>query len=247
MALQVIDEAEHHAGCLVCGEALEYLGRSEPMTCATCGAAHPSSARCQAGHFVCDACHGASAKDLIEAVCGATGLTDPVQLAAQLMRHPAVKLHGPEHHYLVPSVLLAAWTNARGEPDAKRALLAEARVRSEPILGGFCGRQGACGAAIGTGIFASLATGATPLSTTAWRLSNELTAEALALVARHGGPRCCKRDTLLTVLAAARFARAKLGVALPARGVACEWTEQNAECIRSACPFHREPEAAAGA
>ncbi len=30
-------------------------------------------------------------------------------LAIRLMRLPAVKMHGPEHHFLVPAVLLAAY------------------------------------------------------------------------------------------------------------------------------------------
>jgi hypothetical protein len=39
--------------------------------------------------------------------------------------------------------------------------------------------------------------------------------------------------------AAARFAREHLGVHMPARGPACEWTSANAECIGDRCPFHR--------
>ena len=99
---------EHRSGCLVCGEALEYLSASAPMTCALCGGGRDSAARCVAGHFVCDACHAAPAKDVIERACAVTDERDPVALAERLMHHPALKLHGPEHHFLVPAVLLAA-------------------------------------------------------------------------------------------------------------------------------------------
>jgi hypothetical protein len=159
------------------------------------------------------------------------------------MRHPAVKMHGPEHHFLVPAALIAAWANATGAPPGDRAaLVAEARKRSEPLLGGFCGLQGACGAGIGTGIFVALATGSTPLEGRARGLANGMTARALDAVSRTGGARCCKRDSLLSILAAARFAREELGVTLPARGRACEHRERNAECIDRDCPFFRPVE-----
>ena len=129
------------------------------MTCARCGAAHGSAARCAAGHFVCDACHAAPAKDVIEQACLASDERDPIALAVRLMRHPSVKMHGPEHHLLVPAVLLTAFWNTRGEPGRKAGAIPEARRRSDPVAGGSCGLHGACGAGLGTGIFVALATG----------------------------------------------------------------------------------------
>jgi hypothetical protein len=226
-------------GCLVCAADLVYLAASAPMACALCGARHDSAARCTAGHFVCDACHSAPAKDLIEGTCTASDERDPIALAVRLMRHPAVKMHGPEHHFLVPAVLLAAYWNARGEPGRKAEAVQEARRRSEPVAGGFCGIQGACGAGIGAGTFVALATGATPLRGPERGLANRMTASALDVISRTDGPRCCKRDSFLAILAAARFSREYLGVDLPARGPACEWTDVNRECLLERCPFHR--------
>jgi Family of unknown function (DUF5714) len=235
--------SEHRAGCVVCGDALEYLAASEPMTCATCGAVATSSARCRSGHFVCDACHSSSAKDVIERACASTALTDPLEISRALMRHPALKMHGPEHHFLVPAALLAAHANARGEPGDKPRLIAEARRRSEPLGGGLCGLQGACGAAIGVGIYVSIATGSTPLTREPWALANAATAGALDVLSRVGGPRCCKRTTWLAMLAAIRFARERLGVALDGRGGRCDFTALNRECIEDRCPFHPRPSA----
>ncbi|BDG02245.1 DUF5714 domain-containing protein [Anaeromyxobacter oryzae] len=232
---------EHRSGCLVCGAALEYLAAAEPMACVGCGAPALSTARCRAGHFVCDTCHSASAKDVIERACAGTASTDPLAISRELMRHPKLKMHGPEHHLLVPAAFLAALANARGEPGEKPRLVAEARRRSDPVAGGFCGFQGACGAAIGAGIAVSLATGATPLSTQPWRLANAATARALDVVSRVGGPRCCKRDTWLVLLALVRFAREHLGVALGGRGEPCTFGGLNAECLADRCPFHPRP------
>ena len=155
------------------------------------------------------------------------------------MRHPALKMHGPEHHFLVPAVLVAAYWNAKGDPAKRAEAVREARRRSDPVLGGFCGLQGACGAGIGTGTFVALVTGATPLAGPARGLANRMTARALDVVSRTGGARCCKRDSVLSNLAAARFARVHLGVALPARGPAGEWSDVNRECLADGCPFHR--------
>jgi hypothetical protein len=231
-------------GCVVCGADLVYLPASAVLSCALCGASHPTSARCAAGHFVCDGCHSGSAKDVIERTCAATGEQDPIALAVRLMRHPALKLHGPEHHFLVPAVLVAAYWNAKGDPGQRTAAVKEARRRSEPVLGGFCGLQGACGAGIGTGTFVALVTGSTPLDGAGRGLANRMTARALDVVSRTGGARCCKRDSFLSILTAARFAKEHLGVTLPVRSPGCEWSDANRECLGDGCPFHRRRAAA---
>ncbi len=230
--------AAAETGCLVCGAELVYLAASAPMTCALCGASRSSNARCAAGHYACDACHAAAAKDAIERACARTEETDPIALAVRLMRHPSVKMHGPEHHFMVPAVLLAAYSNAKGEPERRAARVAEARRRTEPVVGSFCGIQGACGAGIGTGTFVAIVSGSTPVKGPERGLSNRMTARALDVISRTNGARCCKRDSFLAILAAARFAREHLGVHLPARGPACEWSATNAECLGDGCPFH---------
>lgn len=230
--------AEHRAGCLLCGAELVYLPAAEPMACAGCGAPAQSNARCARGHFVCDACHSGSAKDVIERCCAGTHSRDPVEIARTLMRHPKLKLHGPEHHFLVPAALLAADGNARGTRAETPRRLAEARRRTDPVGGGFCGLQGACGAAIGAGVYVSVVTGATPLAREPWALANAATARALSVLAAVGGPRCCKRTTSLVLLATMRFAREKLGVRLDGRGGACEVSDRNAECLEDRCPFY---------
>jgi len=50
------------------------------------------------------------------------------------------------------------------------------KKRAEKVLGGFCGLYGGCTAAVGTGIFVSLVTNATPLSEGEWKLTNLTTA-----------------------------------------------------------------------
>ena len=234
------EPATARSGCLGCGAGLVYLLKAEAMVCAGCGATHPSRACCERGHYYCDRCHAGSAVDAIEQVCLASDEHDPLTLALAAMRRPKVKMHGPEHHYLAPAVLVSAWCNLRGEGQRKATLLSEVRRRSEPVLGGFCGFQGTCGAAIGAGIFVSLVTGANPLSAGPRGLSLRATSEALKVIGKMDAPRCCKRDTFLALLSAARFARQHLDVDFPTHPVRCEFCDMNRECIDDACPFHRE-------
>jgi hypothetical protein len=229
---------EFKTGCMLCGRELIYLQHNEPARCVYCGREQETNARCIDGHFVCDACHTLSADDLIEQYCAHTSGTDPLEMAVILMKNPAVKMHGPEHHFLVPAVLLAASSNLSSR-DGKLTLIRQARKRAENVLGGFCGFYGACGAAVGTGIFVSVWTGATPLSASEWMLSNRVTAECLMKIAAHGGPRCCKRDTFLALLSASDFVKKRLAIDFHMnRAIRCSFHDLNRECLEESCPFY---------
>jgi len=225
------------SGCLVCGQELVYLDQAQPLTCVYCGSIFDSNARCAQGHFVCDDCHGADANDAIQRYCLKTNLQDPVEIAETLMRHPSVAMHGPEHHFLVPAVLLAAYFNQNGGNE-REEMLRQARRRAEGVRGGSCGFCGNCGAAVGTGIFISLITGATPVTKKTWQLSNRMTAESLLSIAEHGGPRCCKRDTFLALQAAQIFLRHYLAFELEmTTEIRCHFSAYNRECLKDECPF----------
>jgi Family of unknown function (DUF5714) len=231
------------AGCLLCKADLVYDGRESVRPCSVCGTPASSNARCKAGHFVCDRCHALGALDLIQRVCLTTESTCPGELAERIMKSAAFHMHGPEHHFLVPAVLIAAWANARElSQEERERLIAEARRRAEVVRGGFCGLWGACGAGVGTGIFASIVTGGTPLSKREWRLANALTSAALAQIAQNGGPRCCKRCVRLAIAVAVDIAKRELGVEFEqAPKAACGFSATNRECTRDECLYHAAP------
>ncbi len=232
----------HVSGCLSCGAELAYLECAASMVCEGCGRTHQSNARCLAGHFFCDVCHSGETVEVIERLCLDSTQTDPVAITLSAMRHPKVKMHGAEHHYLAPAALLAAYCNQRGEPlERKASLLAEAKKRAAQVPGGTCGFWGACGAAIGSGIFVSLVTGATPRSKEPWALAQAMTSEVLGVYAKLGGPRCCKRNTWVATLAAAKFARQRLDTPMRAKGARCEFSALNPDCHKHECPFHPRP------
>ncbi len=231
---------EYGTGCLVCGDEIIYSAAAATFTCFYCGVTKETNASCRMGHFVCDACHNAGACDLIERCCSNTDCVSPVALAMTLMKNPAVKMHGPEHHFLVPAVLLTAFhaaTNAGKGTLAER--VREARKRADDVKGGFCGFQGACGAAIGAGIFMSIVSGATPLSDRERKLSNLITAECLLAIAENGGARCCKRETLRAIITGAAFVQREFGVDILVDPVPpCCFTNMNRECLRERCGFY---------
>jgi hypothetical protein len=190
------------------------------------------------GHYICDVCHASPAIEIIKRSCLNSTSINPVKLAIMIMKHPSVKMHGPEHHFLVPAVLLACYYTRTEQRDLLEDKLVQAEKRSGHILGGFCGSHGNCGAAVGTGIFMSLVTGSTPLSTDGWRQSNLITAESLMLVATHGGPRCCKRDSFIALNQSVDFIARELGVSLEKEeDLSCDFSHLNKQCLQEECQY----------
>lgn len=228
---------EHQNGCLICGADLLYREESRPVVCVLCAADSLSQAVCSAGHFVCDRCHGLPALDLIERTCRVCSENDPVRLATTLMQNPAIKMHGPEHHFLVAAVLITAYSTVHGDAD-RAGKLATARKRADDVKGGFCGFHGTCGAAMGAGIACSVLTGATPLAREEWRLANLMTAACLTAIGEAGGPRCCKRDTYLALTIGRDFLNQHLDAALPhGNPPICTFAANNRECLGRKCRF----------
>lgn len=230
-----IQEPMQNEECLICGAPLVYLPQDTMMECAICHKQEPSKTRCVNGHYVCNDCH-TEGMDSIMSVCLADTSRNPVEVLERLMSMSFCHMHGPEHHVLVGAALLTAYHNAGGEVDLREALL-EMMSRGKQVPGGACGYWGACGAAISTGMFVSIVTRNTPLSTDSWHLSNLMTSKALAQVAEHGGPRCCKRDSYLSVLTAIDFVKEHLGVQMETTKVTCSRSQRNNQCIGSRCPF----------
>lgn len=224
--------------CLVCGAPLEYFKDQIEMECMYCHGRFMSNARCVNGHYICDGCHGKLGLYVIEEICGKTESRNPVEIMQEIIRSPHIHMHGPEHHVLVGSALLAAYKNAGGDLDLMEALK-EMRNRGSQVPGGICGLWGSCGAAVSTGIFISLITGASPLSGPEWGLCNEMTSKGLAAIAGIGGPRCCKRDSTTAILEAVDFVGEKFGVWMERpQKVVCEMSQRNAQCLESKCPYH---------
>ncbi len=221
--------------CLICGAPLEYLETDEQMECAVCHKKENSKTRCVNGHYVCSECH-TEGMDAVIGLCLAETSKDPAEIIGKMMAMPFCHMHGPEHHVMVGAALLTAYKNAGGEIDLGSAL-AEMMRRGKSVPGGACGFWGACGAGISTGMFVSIISGSTPLSQEPFALSHMMTAKALEAIGKIGGPRCCKRDSFLSILAAVDFVRDSFGVMMDRPEIKCAYSSRNNQCIGKRCPF----------
>ena len=221
--------------CLICTSPLEYLETDTLMECAVCHKKENSKTRCVNGHYVCNECHTAGL-DTIIGLCLSETSKNPVEIIGKMMALPFCHMHGPEHHVMVGAALLTAYRNAGGDVDLPSALTEMIR-RGKSVPGGACGFWGACGAGISAGMFLSIITKATPLATDSWGLSNRMTSKALSEIGSVGGPRCCKRDSWLSILAAVDFVKEHFGIEMERPEIVCSHSAQNSQCIGKRCPF----------
>ncbi len=163
---------------------------------------------------------------------------NPVEIIEKLMGQPFCHMHGPEHHVMVGSALLTAYKNAGGDIDLLQAL-AEMMSRGKSVPGGACGFWGACGAGISAGMFVAIISKSTPLAVESFGLSHLMTSKALGEIGAVGGPRCCKRDSYLSILAAVDFVKEHLGIEMEKPEIVCNHSAQNNQCIGKRCPFAR--------
>lgn len=188
---------------------------------------------------MCMQCARVAMEDIIEKHCLSSDLTDPMEMAKEIVSDKRIAVHGPHHHFLVPAVLLSAYCNKKGLKEEKEGMIRTARERASHILGGFCGTHGDCGTAVGIGISVSIITGATPLSEDVWDLGIIATAQALMRIGKTcTGPRCCKRNMFIAIEEATEFFKENLDISLDTSPAGkCPFVDANEECIYEKCPF----------
>jgi uncharacterized protein len=225
---------ESPGGCLLCGKPLEYLSEAVPTVCDICGSPVTTNIRCTEGHVVCDACHNGDTLSHMEKLLLESEEVHPVRLAEQVFALPTMKVHGPEHHSMVPAVLEAAWQNRQGLRNPEK--IKEAIRRGRDIKGGSCGFHGNCGACVGAGIAESIHLGARPASREERGAAMTATANALLAVSVHGGPLCCKRDSITAIEDYMERSGRYEGLA-PCRYL-CSFSEYNKGCLLQDCPYY---------
>ncbi len=221
--------------CLICKAPLEYLETDELMECSICHRKENSKTRCIHGHYVCNDCHTRGVDSII-GLCLSETSKNPIVIIEKMMALPFCHMHGPEHHVMVGAALLTAYKNAGGEIELEPAL-GEMMNRGKGVPGGACGFWGACGAGISSGMFVSIISKSTPLSVEPFALSHSMTAASLQAIADIGGPRCCKRDSYLSILSAVEFVEKHFGVSMEKTEIICSRSSQNNQCIGKRCPF----------
>jgi len=222
---------------MVCGAALRYLAAEREQRCGYCGAALRSDACCEQGHFVCDACHSRDGLQVIEQICRLSAETDMVALMDHIRGHGAIPDHGPEHHALVPAVIVTTYRNLGGTVDEQA--LATAIARGSKVPGGFCGQSGGCGAALGVGIGFSILLGASPVKAELRQQVQQITAKTLLALASQPAARCCQRDGWTALQEAAELSKSLLPIPLRAEApLTCTQHQRNRFCLGESCAIH---------
>ncbi len=229
-------QAEHREGCLICGAPLTYLAQEEERRCECCHTLQPANAVCAQGHFVCDRCHAQKPLEAIEAFCLQATATDLISLYHEFKSRYQIPQNGPEHHALVPGLILAAYRNSGGaitDQDIKTGL-----ARGQKVPGGTCGFMGICGAAIGAGIAFGIIKKSTPLTPGPRQQLQSVVARLGAKLSDFKAARCCQRETVTVLKQVAAFSRGELAITLTAdEAFSCSQYGDNKTCIGPACPL----------
>lgn len=222
--------------CLIFRAPLEYLETEKLMECELCHKQEMSKTQCIKGHYVCNECHK-KGLDSIIGYCLKELSKNPIIIFEHLISMPFCHTHGPEHHTLVGAALLTAYHNAGGNINLLSSLK-EMIARGNKVPGGACGFWGSCGAAISSGIFMSIISGATPLTKDTWGQANMMTAHSLMSIGKVGGPRCCKRNSYISIKTAIIYIEETKGIKMESSPITCSTYLKNNQCIGKRCPFH---------
>ena len=228
--------ARHPSGCMVCGKEIGYLAHEREAACHYCGGVKKTNALCVEGHYICDGCHQQDGLSAIRLLCAETKEQDMLILLDTIRSHPAIPLHGPEHHALVPGIILATYRNLGGA--ISREAILTGIERGSKVPGGVCGFWGNCGAAAGVGIAFSVLLEATPLTPKPRQQVQEITSRVLGEIALTQGARCCQRETVTALREAALLSHRLLPISLQAEAdFVCKQFAANRECIGGQCPL----------
>jgi hypothetical protein len=225
--------------CILCGEKMTKLPEDLHIRCDYCGKIGTVNLQCENSHYICTVCNNIPALEFIKSECLAYKGIDPIELAVRIMNSPIIRMHGPEHHFIVPAVLLTCIHNLQKDENslAERLEVAVLKTNIEnPNVCSFAG--GTCGAAIGAGIFLKIFTKIKPIDEDEWSLSNILVAECLKNVSELHLPRCCKRDTYISLQTTAAFLEERFALKLPVSEAKCTFSLRNQSCGHEQCHFY---------
>ena len=95
-----------------------------------------------------------------------------------------------------------------------------------------------CGLVSAIGATLSIILEVGPLSDTPYYSDDmEYTSSVLNKMSKIGGPRCCKRNTFLSISTAVKFVKKKYGIEIELNEVKCEFSNLNNQCLKNKCPF----------
>lgn len=228
--------------CEICKHDLQYLDKPREYMCFFCGNTKITNIICSNDHdhYICDACHSKDAIEIILDFCHKTDLSDPFEIADEIMKHPNFKVYGPEHHVLVPAAILTSLKNLKiKKPDGTLVSYEDvltAVQRAKKLPGGWCGFYGNCGAGVGSGIALSVFTNATPAKDESRTLAIRTTSRSLSKIA-DDLEHCCKRSVRLSINEALEVLNENFDLNLDFHPKKCIFWDINDKCEKELCPI----------
>lgn len=163
---------------------------------------------------------------------------NPINIAKNIMNKDYINMHGPEHHFLDGGAFLTAYYNCGGDINLNDAL-ASLKERSIKMPGAMCGNWGVCGAVTSIGAALSIINKTTPLSNDEHYKNNmQFTSSVINKMSLIGGPRCCKRNALISLSNAVKFVKDKYNIEMDITEINCDFNSKNSQCIGIRCPFY---------
>jgi len=226
----------HHKGCVVCGAELAYLENNKEHTCFYCKKSEKVNTVCNNGHYVCDECHSKDAAEFIKMFAKRATYSDMIEMMEKIREHPSMRIHGTEHHSMVPAIMVSVYKNSGGRVSNED--IDTAVERGQTIAGGSCAFMGVCGAVSGVGTGFSILMKANPYKAKERKILQNITKEVLEEIAGFEAARCCQRDCFVALKAASKLSYAILGKTLVADyHMVCTQYADNKECIGIQCPL----------
>jgi len=233
--------------CEICGKNLKHITNLREITeftCNFCGKGEMPTTICPDGHYICNECHAKDSNEVISKFCETTDLTDPFEIAEEIMKHPNFKVYGPEHHVLVPAAILTSLKNLKiKNPNGKEVNFGhvqEAIRRASKIPGGWCGFYGTCGSGAGAGVAISVFTKATPSKNEERSLSILTTSRSLEKIADNL-EHCCKRSLRLAISEIINMLNEKFELNLDFTPKTCSFSSINDRCEKEKCLYFDIP------
>jgi len=233
----VAHSKKYKSGCLICGAEILYLEKNQRMRCHYCQNEYEANSLCLNNHYVCDRCHVQDSLELIRKTAIEASHSDMITLLKAIRKHPIFPMHGPDHHPLVPAIILSVYKNLGGDVSDQDILTGIDRGNTIP--GAACSFLGVDGAAIGVGIAFSIIVNANPYKGKERQLVQKVAKEVLEEIARYEAPRCCRRECWTALRVASRLSESYLPIRLPAEeDFICTQSHLNKECIGRKCPLY---------
>ena len=162
---------------------------------------------------------------------------DPCKMFRNIVRNEYINIHGPEYHILDGACLLMAFYNTGGKIDIDSAL---ERILFEGLRmpGAMCGLWGICGAISSYGSALAIIDGTGPLSTDGtWGNHMHFTSAAVGELGKINGPRCCKRDAMISFKNVVEYVNKNYNVSLEYSSVKCNTAESTSSALREDVRF----------